>query len=128
MKKLLLAGVLALGVSLSVFSFASASVSSLTVSPKADLLPGKTSVVVNGTIVCTQGDTVDVTAIVIQGNSAATGTTSVTCTGAVQNWAAGADTVIGSSLKNGPASYLSQAFDNTDGTSFPTIVGGLHLK
>jgi hypothetical protein len=110
---------------------ASASVSSLTLDSKAQLSSSKTSAVATGTIVCTAGDSVDVTVAILQSSGKVSalsqGDATITCSGQVQAWAVTTNVITGSGLKDGPANAVSTAFDSTDGTSFPVQAQGIHL-
>jgi hypothetical protein len=108
-----------------------ASVSSLTLDSKAQLSATKTQATATGTVVCTAGDSVDITVVILQSSgqvdAASQGTATITCTGQVQAWAVTTDVVIGSSFKKGPATAIFAATDTTDNTFFPTQTQGLKL-
>ena len=131
MKRLIvLAGAIAVLASVS-GGTASASVASLTLDSKAQLSATKTQAAATGTIVCTAGDSIDVTVAILQSSgktsALAQGTATITCSGQVQAWAVTTSVIVGSSLKNGPANAVFTAFDSTDGTSFPVEAQGIHL-
>jgi hypothetical protein len=131
MKRVVVLIGLVLALSLALYGTASASVSSLTLDTKADLAASKTAVVVSGTIVCSGGDSVDVSVIITQSSgqvdAAGSGSATVTCSGTVQTWSATVQVVIGAAFKHGPATAIFSAFDNTDSTFFPTQTRGLKL-
>lgn len=132
MKRLVVLTGMVLALGLAVPGTASASASSLTLDPKADLSAGKTSAVATGTIVCTAGDEVLVEVEVLQssGKLDAAGVGSATifvCSGQVQTWAATVDVVVGAAFKHGPATALFLAVDTTDGAQTPTQTQGIKL-
>jgi hypothetical protein len=122
--------VVALGIGLAVTL--SASVSSLTVDAHGTLAASKISVTSTGTIVCTSGDSVDVTVVILQTSGkvqvAATGDTTVSCNGDVQAWAVVSDVVVGSNLKAGPAIVLAQTFDSTDSSQGQIVTQRIQLQ
>ena len=115
--------------SLALGGTASAAVSSLTLNSKATLSASKTSAVATGTIVCPSGTEARVTVVITQTSgrteTAAQGTTEVTCTGQVQSWSVTSNVVIGSAFKAGPATAL---FNACDTTCYPTQTKGIKLS
>jgi len=103
---------------------AHAAITALTVNPSAQLSADRTMVTVTGTVTCTFGDSVQVSAQLFQssGRILTIGTGSsgaLSCIGAPQLWTAVAPALVGA-YKPGPANVLVSAFDTTDGTSTQT--------
>src|SRR5215470_6986805 len=125
--KVLLAGfVAALGLVAS--GSASGEISSFTVDSRATLSADRAGATVTGTITCTEGDAASVSVNIVQvvGRklTTASGSTEISCTGAVQGWSAAAHTFGTTTLRLSPgaATVGASAFDSTDFTS----TGGNH--
>jgi hypothetical protein len=130
MKKLIVAFV-AVVVAAGVFaSGAGAFISNLTLDSQASLGATKTSVVATGTVICSSGDDVDVSVVIIQSSgkvdAAGSGFGTFTCTGTLQTYSVVVNLIVGTQFKNGPATALFGAFD-TSGDSTMTFTQGVHL-
>jgi hypothetical protein len=112
-------------------SGAHAFISGLTLDAKASLDATKTSVVATGTVVCSSGDDVDVSVVIVQSsgkvNAAGTGFGTFTCTGTLQTYSVVVNLIVGTQFKNGPATALFGAFDSS-GDSTMTFTQGVHLQ
>lgn len=112
-------------------------VSSLSLDSKAYLSDSKTSAVATGTVICTAGNSADITVVVVQSSGkvdgAASGTQTVLCSGLVQAYSVTVHVAVGSSLKKGPAVAVFSAVDQGDPnvpgdeTSFPTQTAGIKI-
>lgn len=133
MKRVLAAFAVVVALSLSMLGTAIASVSVILAEGRGDLSDDKQSIVVSGSIICTDGNTVSVSVIVAQtsGKTSSTGTGSsgdLTCTGAAQPWVAIVTSVSGGTeFKHGPASLIFGAFDSTDSSSSETHTQSFRL-
>lgn len=111
---------------------AHASVDSISAETSGKLSDTRISVVVTGTVVCSDGNEVEVAANVVQTsggtNTVAAGSTMIVCTGQVQTWSLSADILVGAAFKNGPATMLFAGFDVTDGTGSEIHVQPIKLK
>jgi hypothetical protein len=132
MKRCFVLFALVMTVMLALTGTASASTSLLNLDSRAILSDTKTSGIATGSIVCTAGNEVSISVVLLQSSgkvdTAAQGFQTLTCTGAVQTFAVTTDVVLGNPLlKKGPATTIFSASDSTDGTSFPTQVQGVKI-